>query len=74
MLTLDWKCTLIQNNAIAGFKQSRTYCMTLNDTRDQVGKESKSNVIELINTYIQIKNQWHLSNKIKVQPPCKSVI
>ena len=61
MLTLDWKCTLIQKNAIAGCKQSRSYCMTLNDTRDQVGKESKSNVIKLINTYIQIKNQWHLS-------------
>ena len=31
--------------------------MTLNDTRDQVRNESKSNVIKLINTYIQIKNQ-----------------
>ena len=66
MLTLDWKCTHIQNNAIAGFKQSRTYCMTLNDTRDQVLKESKSNVIKLVNTYIQIKNQWHLPKKVKV--------
>ena len=47
MLTIDWKCTLIQNNAIAVFKQSSKYYMTLNDTRDQVRNEYKSNKMKL---------------------------
>ena len=47
MLTIDWKCTLIQNNAIADFKQSSKYYMTLNDTRDQVRNEYKPNRMKL---------------------------